>query len=47
MTKREMQKAIENTLMYYATHGRADSDVEERSESQFNLVMADLVRAFE
>lgn len=47
MTKGEMQKEVEKTLMYYATHGRADSAVEEWSESQFNLVMAGLVRAFE
>ena len=47
MTKGEMQKAIEDTLMYYTAYGRTDSAVEEWDESQFNLLMADLVRAFE
>lgn len=47
MGKEEMQKAIENTLMYYAIYGKTDTAVEEWNESQFNLVMADLVRAFE
>lgn len=47
MNKAEMQKAVEEALMYYARYNRVDTSIEGWSESQFNTVMADLVRALE
>ena len=47
MNKAEMQKAVEEALMYYASYDRADTSIEGWSESQSNTVMADLVKAWE
>ena len=47
MSKIEMQRAIEEALMYYAMYGRKDTTLEGWTESRFNLVMTDIVRSYE
>ncbi len=47
MSKKELQEAVEQALMYFAMYGRKDTNIEWWEESRFNLIMADIVRAGE